>query len=120
MGWSFPRAPSHASGYNFDLDISYPEKPTRAFLASGVPPVAAQPAQECATGPAAYLPQAPVISAYALEDATVYLTHPTTARGPEYMMGYHGFPDRAPPGRSDGDSPHAATTSTTTRTRQSQ
>jgi len=57
------------------------------------------------------------MSAYALKDRTVYLTYSTTARGLELMMGYHGFLDRAPLGRSEGDSPHAATTSTTTRTR---
>ena len=35
MGWSFPWASSHGSDYNFDLDISRPEKATRAFLAGG-------------------------------------------------------------------------------------
>ena len=48
------------------------------------------------------------MSAYALKDRTVYLTYSTTARGLELMMGYHGFLDRAPPGRSEADSPHAA------------
>ena len=57
MGWSFPWASSHGSDYNFDLDISRPEKATRAFLAGGVPAVAAPLAQECGTGPAAYLPR---------------------------------------------------------------
>jgi hypothetical protein len=45
------------------------------------------------------------MSAHALKDATVYLTHPTTTRRPEFMMGYHGFLDRAPPGRSEGTRP---------------
>jgi predicted dithiol-disulfide oxidoreductase (DUF899 family) len=108
MGRSFPWASSHASDHNFDLEISRPEKTTRAFLAGGVPAVAAPLAQECGTGPAAHLPQAPVMSAYTLKDATVYLTYSTTARGLEFMMGYHGFLDRAPPGRSEADSPHAA------------
>jgi hypothetical protein len=117
MGWSFPWASSHGSDHNFDLDISRPEKATRAFLAGAVPAVAAQPAQECGTGPAAYLPRRRVKRTYALKDRTVYLTYSTTTHGLELMMGYHRFLNRAPLGRSEGDSPHAATTSTTTRTR---
>ena len=105
MGWSFPWASSHGSDYNFDLEISRPEEATREFLAGGVPAVAARLAQECGTEPAAYLSEAPVMSAYALEDGTVYLTYSTTARGLEFMMGYYGFLDRAPVGRNEGDPP---------------
>lgn len=105
MGWSFPWASSNASDYNFDLEISRPEETTREFLAGAVPAVAAQLAQECGTEPAAYLSEAPVMSAYALEDGTAYLTYSTTARGLEFMMGYYGFLDRAPLGRNEGDPP---------------
>ena len=105
MGWSFPWASSHASDYNFDLEISRPVEATRALLAGGVPPVAVQLAQECGTEPAAYLSEAPVLSTYALEEGTVYLTYSTTARGLEFMMGYYGFLDRAPLGRNEGDPP---------------
>ena len=45
------------------------------------------------------------MSAYALEDGTVYLTYSTTARGLEFMLGYYGFLDRAPLGRDEGDPP---------------
>ena len=105
MGWSFPWASSHASDYNFDLEISRPVEATRVLLAGGVPPVAVQLAQECGTEPAAYLSEAPVLSTYALEDGTVYLTYSTTARGLVFMMGYYGFLDRAPLGRNEGDQP---------------
>src|SRR5262245_53379054 len=105
MGWSFPWASSHGSDYNFDLEISRPEEATRGLLAGGAPPVAVQLAQECGTEPAAYLSEAPVMSAYALEDRNVYLTYSTTARGLEFMMGYYGFLDRAPAGRDEGDPP---------------
>jgi len=105
MGWAFPWASSYGTDYNFDLEISRPEEATREFLAGGVPPVATQLAQECGTEPAAYLSEAPVMSAYALEDDTVYLTYSTTARGLEFMMGYYGFLDRAPLGRNEGDPP---------------
>jgi len=105
MGWSFPWASSYGSDYNFDLEVSRPEEATREFLAGGVPAVAAQLARECGTEPAAYLSEAPVMSAYALEGGTVYLTYSTTARGLEFMMGYYGFLDRAPLGRDEGDPP---------------
>jgi predicted dithiol-disulfide oxidoreductase (DUF899 family) len=105
MGWSFPWVSSYRSDYNFDLEISRPEEVTRGFLADGVPPVATRLAEECGTEPAAYLSEAPVLSAYALEDGTVYLTYSTTARGLEFMMGYYGFLDRAPLGRNEGDPP---------------
>jgi predicted dithiol-disulfide oxidoreductase (DUF899 family) len=105
MRWSFPWASSHGSDYNFDLEVSRPEEATREFLADGVPAVAAQLARECGTEPAAYLSEAPVMSAYALEGGTVYLTYSTTARGLEFMMGYYGFLDRAPLGRDEGDPP---------------
>ncbi len=105
MGWNFPWASSYGSDYNFDLEISRPEEATREFLAGGVPPVAAELAQECGTEPVAYLSEAPVMSAYALEDGTVYLTYSTTARGLEFMMCYYGFLDRTPLGRNEGDAP---------------
>jgi predicted dithiol-disulfide oxidoreductase (DUF899 family) len=105
MGWSFPWASSYGSDYNFDLEISRPEEKTREMLAGGVPPVATRLAEECGTEPAAYLSEAPVLSSYALEDGTVYLTYSTTARGLEFMMGYYGFLDRTPAGRNEGDPP---------------
>jgi predicted dithiol-disulfide oxidoreductase (DUF899 family) len=105
MGWSFPWASSHGSDYNFDLEISRPVEATREALAGGVPEVAVQLAEECGTEPAAYLSEAPVLSTYALDDGTVYLTYSTTARGLEFMLGYYGFLDRAPAGRNEGDQP---------------
>jgi predicted dithiol-disulfide oxidoreductase (DUF899 family) len=105
MGWTFPWASSYGSDYNFDLEISRPEEATREFLAGGIPPVAAELAQECGTEPVAYLSEAPVMSAYAREDGTVYLTYSTTARGLEFMMGYYSFLDRTPLGRNEGDAP---------------
>ncbi|MGE5131690.1 MAG: DUF899 domain-containing protein [Gemmatimonadota bacterium] len=105
MGWSFPWASSYGSDYNFDLEISRTEEATRQALAGGVPPAAAEMAGECGTEPAAYMSEAPVMSTYAIEDGTVYLTYSTTARGLEFMMGYYGFLDRTPLGRNEGDPP---------------
>jgi predicted dithiol-disulfide oxidoreductase (DUF899 family) len=105
MGWSFPWASSYRSDYNFDLEISRPEEATRELLAGGVPPVVAELAQECGTEPVAYLSEGPVLSAYALEDGTAYLTYSTTARGLEFMLGYYGLLDRTAVGRNEGDPP---------------
>jgi predicted dithiol-disulfide oxidoreductase (DUF899 family) len=105
MGWTFPWASSYGTDYNFDLEISRPEEVTRAALAGGVPPVVTRLAEECGTEPAAYLSEMPVMSSYALDDKTVYLTYSTTARGLEFMMGYYGFLDRSPLGRNEGDPP---------------
>ena len=105
MGWTFPWASSYGTDYNFDLEISRPEEVTRAALAGGVPPVVTRLAEECGTEPAAYLSEMPVMSSYALDSGTVYLTYSTTARGLEFMMGYYGFLDRSPLGRNEGDPP---------------
>lgn len=105
MGWDFPWASSYVSDYNFDLEISRPEEVTRGFLADGVPHVASRLSEECGTVPAVYLSETPVMSAYAIEDATVHLTYSTTARGLEFMMGYYGFLDRTPLGRNEGSPP---------------
>ncbi len=105
MGWSFPWASSYGTDYNFDLEISRPEEATRELLAGGIPPVVADLAQECGTEPVAYLSEAPVMSAYALDGGTVYLTYSTTARGLEFMMSYYGFLDRTPLGRNEGSPP---------------
>ena len=105
MGWTFPWASSYGTDYNFDLEISRPEEVTRAALAGDVPPVVTRLADHCGTEPAAYLSEMPVMSSYALDGATVYLTYSTTARGLEFMMGYYGFLDRSPLGRNEGDPP---------------
>ncbi len=105
MGWSFPWASSYGTDYNFDLEISRPEEVTRAALAGGVPPVVTRLAEECGTEPAAYLSEMPVMSSYALDGGTVYLTYSTTARGLEFMMGYYGLLDRSARGRNEGDPP---------------
>ncbi len=105
MGWTFPWVSSYGTDYNFDLEVSRPEEVTRTALAGGVPPVVTRLADDCGTEPAAYLSEMPVMSSYALDAGTVYLTYSTTARGLEFMMGYYGFLDRSPLGRNEGDPP---------------
>jgi predicted dithiol-disulfide oxidoreductase (DUF899 family) len=105
MGWSFPWVSSQESDFNFDFGASHTEDELRPFLEGGklgpVPDLAAA----CGTDPAGYLAEAPVLSAFALEDDVVYHTYSTGARGLEIMLGYYGLLDRAPKGRDEGDPP---------------
>ncbi len=105
MGWQFPWVSSSGSDYNFDFEISRPEESVRLMLEAGPPPIVVELATGCGTDPAGYISEAPVLSAYALEDGVVHHTYSTTARGLEFMMVYYGFLDRAPSGRDEGDSP---------------
>ena len=105
MGWSFPWASSLESPFNFDFGASATPEQLAPFLESGqlgpVPTLAA----ECGTDPAGYISEAPVLSAFALDDGAVYHTYSTTARGLEVLMGYYGILDRAPFGRDEGEHP---------------
>ncbi len=105
MGWSFPWVSSEGSDFNFDFGASQTEEEVKPFLESGnlgpVPGLAA----DCGTDPAGYLTEAPVLTAFALEDGNVHQTYATGARGLEVMLGYYGLLDRAPKGRDEGDPP---------------
>jgi predicted dithiol-disulfide oxidoreductase (DUF899 family) len=101
MGWSFPWV-SQNGDFNADFGAAYPEEQLKPFLESGnlgpVPELAAS----CGTDPAHYMTEAPVLSAFALEDGDVYQTYSTTARGLEPLMAYYGLLDLAPRGRDEG------------------
>jgi predicted dithiol-disulfide oxidoreductase (DUF899 family) len=104
MGWSFPWV-SQNGDFNADFGAAYTQEQLAPFLESGnlgpVPEVAAL----CGTDPAGYMTEAPVMSAFALEDGDVYQTYSTTARGLEPLLGFYGLLDRAPRGRDEGDPP---------------
>jgi predicted dithiol-disulfide oxidoreductase (DUF899 family) len=105
MGWTFPWVSSYNGDYAFDMEITTPEETVRGWLADGVPPVAAKNADDCGTPPEKYMAERPVLTTYAIDDGTVYLTYSTTARGLEFSMSYYGFLDRTPLGRNEGDLP---------------
>jgi predicted dithiol-disulfide oxidoreductase (DUF899 family) len=69
----------------------------------GLPPIVAQNAAAAGTDVVGYLTEAPVVSAFALQDGVVYQTYATTWRGVEFLMGYYPILDRAPKGRDEGD-----------------
>src|SRR5262249_49569062 len=85
MGWTFPWASSFDSDFNFDFNTSYTEEEQQKgiveynFGTRDVTPVleAEGPvsgAAMCGTDSATYLREAPGMSAFALEDDTVYHT----------------------------------------------
>jgi predicted dithiol-disulfide oxidoreductase (DUF899 family) len=62
-----------------------------------------QMAERSGTDVAGYVTEGPGLSAYALEDGTVYRTYVTSARGLEPAMAYYGLLDRTPMGRNEDD-----------------
>jgi predicted dithiol-disulfide oxidoreductase (DUF899 family) len=104
MGWSFPWV-SQNGDFNPDFGAAYTREQLAPFLESGdlgpVPELAAS----CGTDPAGYVSEAPVLTAFALEDGDVYQTYSTSARGLEPLLGYYALLDRAPRGRDEGDPP---------------
>ncbi|HXW34823.1 MAG TPA: DUF899 domain-containing protein [Acidimicrobiales bacterium] len=120
MGWSFPWASSSDSDFNFDFDVSLSEQQQRAGGAGynfrDLPP---QPPEQAPTeGPVAdwaattgtdfptYSRERPGMSAFALEDGTVYHTYSTYARGLDSLWGMYQWLDRAPLGRNEARGEH--------------
>ena len=114
MGWSIPWASSANSNFNLDLGASSTEEQLReqtriagrdielAEALEGLPPIAHQNAAAVGTDVLSYIREAPMVSAFALEDGAVYQTYTTTWRGLEFIMGYYPILDRAPKGRDEG------------------
>ncbi len=114
MGWNIPWASSANSNFNFDLGASSTEEQLRemtriaghdvdlAEALEGLPEIAHRNAAACGTDLVSYVREAPMVSAFALEDGAVYQTYTTTWRGLEFIMGYYPILDRAPRGRAEG------------------
>jgi predicted dithiol-disulfide oxidoreductase (DUF899 family) len=104
MGWSFPWVSSAGTDFNFDLAVSATKEQLTQFLEGDVPPVVAQLATACGTGPAGYLAEGPGLSAFALSDGVAYHTYSTYQRGLEPLMGFYPLLDRVPRGRNESGS----------------
>jgi predicted dithiol-disulfide oxidoreductase (DUF899 family) len=114
MGWTFPWASSFDSDFNYDFNTSVTEEQQRAgeveynfttrdvrpILEAGEGPVAEQAAR-CGTDVAAYMRQAPGMSAFVLEDGVVYHTYSAYARGLDALWAMYQWLDRAPKGRNE-------------------
>jgi predicted dithiol-disulfide oxidoreductase (DUF899 family) len=105
MGWRLAWVSSATGDFNVDFGASTPEQLGQAIVPpqAGLPPIVAQNAAAAGTDVPGYLSQAPVVSAFALQDGAVYQTYTTTWRGVEFLMGYYPILDRMPKGRDEGD-----------------
>jgi predicted dithiol-disulfide oxidoreductase (DUF899 family) len=106
MGWRLPWVSSANTDFNFDFGASSTEEQVRGITPPGqgsLPPIVAQNAAAAGTDVLGYLSEAPVVSAFALQDGAVYQTYATTWRGVEFLMGYYPILDRMPKGRDEGD-----------------
>jgi len=105
MGWQIPWVSAANTDFNVDLGASYTPEQVRSWGLdeSTLPPIVAVNAAATGTDITGYLSQAPTMSAFTLQDGTVYQTYTTSARGVEFMMPYYPILDRAARGRDEGD-----------------
>jgi predicted dithiol-disulfide oxidoreductase (DUF899 family) len=115
MGWTFPWASSLDSDFNFDfstsftedqqrsgtIDYNYGPRDTTWLRNGGGGGGAAVHAAMTGTDTATYVREHPGMSAFALEDGTVYHTYSAYARGLDALWGMYQWLDRAPLGRNE-------------------
>jgi len=121
MGWTFPWASSFGNDFNFDFNVSFTQEQQReggidynyrrepawqlrsdegmASRMEGNP--VADNAAVTGTDVATYTRERPGMSAFALEDRTVYHTYSAYARGLDALWGMYQWLDRAPKGRNE-------------------
>jgi predicted dithiol-disulfide oxidoreductase (DUF899 family) len=101
MGWEIDWASADGTDFNLDLGFTLTDEQLKPFLAGEIPPVVDQMAEASGTDAKGYVTEVPGISAYTLDDGTVYRTYVTTARGMEPTMAYYFLLDRTPKGRDE-------------------
>ncbi|WP_454853540.1 DUF899 domain-containing protein [Rhizobium binxianense] len=124
MGWSFPWVSSFGSDFNGDFSVWFSEEQQRDGIEYNYhrePPLAgpargqtvqewnlegsdspiAQIAASTGTDIATYTRDRPGVSAFVLEDGTVYHTYSCYARGVDGIWGMYQWLDRAPKGRNE-------------------
>ena len=83
MGWNMPWVSSAGSDFNSDLGYSRTEEQTREAIApmleAGTPPIVEHNASSAGTDATGYLTEAQGLSAFVLDDGTVYQTYTTGA-----------------------------------------
>jgi predicted dithiol-disulfide oxidoreductase (DUF899 family) len=115
MGWSFPWASSHGSDFNFDFGVAHTKREWEAgtvaynFGEQDLRPAAGQEAstdafsESVGTDWETYRREGPGMSAFALEDGSVYHTYSAYSRGLDSLWGMYQWLDRAPLGRNEAD-----------------
>lgn len=116
MHWTFPWASSFGSDFNFDFGVGFTQEQQdqntinynfrrEAPERTGVRPMAQMAAISGAamtgTDPRTYIRERPGVSAFALDNGTVYHTYSAYARGVDAIWGMYAWLDRAPKGRNE-------------------
>jgi predicted dithiol-disulfide oxidoreductase (DUF899 family) len=113
LGWTFPWASSHDSGFNFDFHVQVTEEQQRkggmeynyrrekAWQLKGDGGDLAKFAAMAGTDPATFIRERPGLSAFIREDGVIYHTYSTYARGLDGLWGMYQWLDRAPLGRNE-------------------
>ena len=102
MGWRLPWVSAANTDFNVDFGASAPQEQVPPGE-GGLPPIVGQNAAAAGTDILGYLTQAPVVTAFTLQDGAVYQSYATTWRGVEFLMSYYPILDRTPKGRDEGD-----------------
>jgi len=116
MGWGFPWASSFGGDFNFDFSvgiteeqqregpIEYNYKPGKPLgVKTSFPEALVRFADTCGTDAPTYIRERPGMSAFVLEEGTVFHTYSTYARGLDGLWGAYQWLDRAPKGRNEPD-----------------
>jgi predicted dithiol-disulfide oxidoreductase (DUF899 family) len=113
LGWTFPWASSGNTDFNFDFNIAFTEEEQRErgieynyrretnFRWGGQESVESQFAKTCGTDTATYHRDRPGLSAFVLDNGSVYHTYSSYSRGVDAIWGMYQWLDRAPKGRNE-------------------
>jgi len=114
MGWSFPFASSYASDFNYDFQVGHTKQAWDAgtvkynFSEQDLRPPAGEESSRnswtqalVGTDWETYLREGFGMSAFALEDGSVYHTYSAYGRGLDILWGMYPWLDRAPLGRNE-------------------
>ncbi|MBV9102732.1 MAG: DUF899 domain-containing protein [Candidatus Eremiobacteraeota bacterium] len=119
MGWTFPWASSFGTDFNADFSVSFTEQQQQMGNidynyrreepwqgpdpGTGDESMLDQIAATTRTDAATYTRERPGVSAFVLDDGTVYHTYSAYARGLDGLWGMYQWLDRAPKGRNETD-----------------
>jgi predicted dithiol-disulfide oxidoreductase (DUF899 family) len=113
MGWTFPWASSFGGDFNADFSVWFSEEQQRTGgIEYNYHREAAWKPKSGDEGPvvfaamsgtdaATYSRERPGLSAFSIEDGTVYHTYSAYARGLDSLWGMYQWLDRAPRGRNE-------------------
>jgi len=114
MGWTFPWASSYGSDFNFDFGVAHTQQEWEAGAVAynfGEQDLRSAPGEEDAdsaftqsivgTDWQTYRREGPGVSAFVLENGTVYHTYSAYSRGVDGLWGMYQWLDRAPLGRNE-------------------